>query len=222
MQNNGRRECVLQGEPSVCKNFRTLVICEADDILKKETREGLDTGGDITFSLIVELTQGIDPMSLEREFTGSIEQCKGIIYKVIRLYINDPEDEQDLFQEILFQAWKSYPNFKRESKFSTWLYRVALNTVLTFKRRPQVVVNTEDLTSLNAVVHPADEAEELYQAVRGLHEVDRMIITLHLDGYENGEIADIAGLTANHVAVKLFRIKEALKKKLNPAVNGSV
>jgi RNA polymerase sigma-70 factor, ECF subfamily len=152
----------------------------------------------------------------EKEFVALINQNRGIIYKVIRLYINHEEDERDLFQEILFQAWKSYPRFDGRSKFSTWLYRVGLNTVLTFKRRPIVVVPHEDLASLN-LAHAktnVDESEALYLAIRQLPEIDRMIITLHLDGYENEETADITGLTKNNVAVKLHRIKETLTKML--------
>jgi RNA polymerase sigma-70 factor, ECF subfamily len=156
-------------------------------------------------------------MTSEREFTNLIEENRGIIFKVIRLYVNHEEDEQDLFQEILFQAWRSYPNFKGQSKFSTWLYRVGLNTVLTFKRRPQLVVPHEDLSLLkvsSAEKNHTEETEALYIAIRELNEIDRMIITLHLDGYENEEIAEISGLTKNNVAVKLHRIKETLFKKL--------
>ncbi|HNV30305.1 MAG TPA: sigma-70 family RNA polymerase sigma factor [Cyclobacteriaceae bacterium] len=153
----------------------------------------------------------------EKEFTELVDQNRGIIYKVIRLYVNHEEDERDLFQEIIFQAWKSYPRFDGRSKFSTWLYRVGLNTVLTFKRRPQVVTPLEDLASLNvAQIDKAysDESEALYHSIRELGELDRMIITLHLDGYENEEIAEITGLTKNNVAVKLHRIKDVLIKRL--------
>lgn len=151
----------------------------------------------------------------EKEFVSLVNQNRGIIYKVIRLYINHEEDERDLFQEILFQAWKSYPRFDGRSKFSTWLYRVALNTVLTFKRRPVLVVPHEDLASLNVPqTKTTDDSEALYLAIRELTEVDRMIISLHLDGYENEEIADITGLTKNNIAVKLHRIKDVLIKKL--------
>lgn len=156
-------------------------------------------------------------MTEENTFTGLIETSRNIIFKVIRLYVNDPEDEKDLYQEILFQAWRSYPNFKGNSKFSTWLYKVALNTVLTFKRRPQIVKTHDDLASLNRTETNTSQAEEvdaLYTAIRSLSNIDRMIITLHLDGYDNEEIAEIAGLTKNHAGVKLFRIRETLIKKL--------
>lgn len=155
-------------------------------------------------------------IGLEKKFTELIEENRGIIFKVIRLYVNHEEDERDLFQEILLQAWRSYPNFKGESKFSTWLYRVGLNTVLTFKRRPNKVQPHEDLSQfkISAEKTQDDEVQALYIAIRSLNEIDRMIVTLHLDGYENEEIANIAGLTKNHVAVKLHRIKETLTKKL--------
>ncbi|MCU0397107.1 MAG: sigma-70 family RNA polymerase sigma factor [Cyclobacteriaceae bacterium] len=153
----------------------------------------------------------------EKEFTDLMNQNRGILFKVIRLYVNHPEDEQDLFQEIHLQAWRSFERFNGLSKFSTWLYRVSLNTVLTFKRRAILVKPAEDLENIGGVHEPhtrTDESEVLYLAIRELSEIDRMIITLHLDGYENEEIADISGFTKNNVAVKLHRIKEALTKKL--------
>jgi RNA polymerase sigma-70 factor (ECF subfamily) len=155
---------------------------------------------------------------LEKEFTAQIDQNRGIIYKVIRLYVHHEDDEKDIFQEILFQAWKSYPRFQGQSKFSTWLYRVALNTVLTFKRRIKLVEPHDDLNQLNVVStdgNRRDESEALYMAIRMLNEIDRMIVTLHLDGYGNEEIAEITGITKNNTAVKLHRIKETLTKKLN-------
>jgi len=155
---------------------------------------------------------------LEKEFTEQIDKNRGIIYKVIRLYVHHEDDEKDLFQEILFQAWKSYPRFQGQSKFSTWLYRVALNTVLTFKRRIKLVEPHEDLNRLNVVStdgNRKDESEALYIAIRMLNEIDRMIVTLQSEGYENEEIADIIGITKNNTAVRLHRIKETLTKKLN-------
>ncbi len=156
-------------------------------------------------------------MVSESEFSKLIDQNKGIIFKVIRLYVNHKEDERDLYQEIIFQAWRSFPNFKGQSRFSTWLYRVSLNTVLTFRRRPQLVIPYEDLSVLKAAAsenNHQEETEALYLAIRGLNEIDRMIITLHLDGYENVEIADVSGLNKNNVAVKLHRIKEVLTHQL--------
>jgi RNA polymerase sigma-70 factor, ECF subfamily len=153
----------------------------------------------------------------EQNFTELIDQSRGIIFKVIRLYVRHPEDEKDLYQEIVFQAWKSFPRFDGRSKFSTWLYRVGLNTVLTFMRRPDLVRATDHLEPLGGSdqsYEKRESTEALYQAIRDLNDIDRMIVTLHLDGYENEEISEIAGITRNHVAVKLHRIKETLTRKL--------
>jgi RNA polymerase sigma-70 factor, ECF subfamily len=153
----------------------------------------------------------------EQSFTELIDQSRGIIFKVIRLYVRHPEDEKDLYQEIVFQAWKSFPRFDGRSKFSTWLYRVGLNTVLTFMRRPDLVRATDHLEPLGGSdqsYEKRESTEALYQAIRDLNDIDRMIVTLHLDGYENDEISEIAGITRNHVAVKLHRIKETLTRKL--------
>lgn len=150
----------------------------------------------------------------EQEFTRLLEQSRGIIFKVIRLYVNHPEDERDLYQEIVYQAWKSFPRFEGRAKFSTWLYRIGLNTVLTFRRRPALVQAHEDLSRLTIAESVPTDSEMLYLAIRSLPEIDRMIITLHLDGYANEEIADISGLSKNNVAVKLHRIREALTKKM--------
>lgn len=174
--------------------------------------------GAITLESVAGYTTGIETMPvLREEFTAHIDQNRGIIFKVIRLYVNDPEDEKDLFQEIVFQAWKSYPRFDGRSKFSTWLYRVSLNTVLTFKRRPAPVDRVENLERIGGAADPHERqeaTEALYQAIRALHEVDRMIVTLHLDGYDNEEISTISGLTKNNVAVRLHRSKESLTQKL--------
>lgn len=157
-------------------------------------------------------------MTSEKVFLDLIENNRGIIFKVIRLYVRHAEDERDLFQEILFQAWKSYPRFDGRSKFSTWLYRVSLNTVLTFKRRPQLVESRDELESPEVVTNDKqEETEMLYTAIFQLNEIDRMIVTLHLDGYENEEIAEITGLTKSHVAVKLHRSKNEIVAKLKGA-----
>ncbi len=153
------------------------------------------------------------------DFQLLLQQHAGILHKIIRLYVDDPEDRRDLRQEMLYEAWRAYPSFRGEAAFSTWLYRVALNTALTFRRKALRRPATTDLEAVRQL--PADppeslspQAELLYRTIRELPEADRAIITLHLDGYENEAIADIAGLTKNHVAVKLHRIKTALENRL--------
>lgn len=138
--------------------------------------------------------------------------------------MDDPEDSRDLKQEIQLQAWKAKERFRGDSMFSTWLYRVALNTVLTFQRKNKRKVATSDIDKAQAIGHAPSEKSErselLLRAIKNLNDVDKTIITLHLEDYDNGEIADIIGLTKNNVGVKLYRIKDQLKKKLNDSPNG--
>jgi RNA polymerase sigma factor (sigma-70 family) len=155
----------------------------------------------------------------EHSFLQQVEANIGIIRKIVHLYVEHPDDRRDLQQEILYQAWKAFPAFQGLSKFSTWLYRVSLNTVLTFQKRAR----KHATTSLDIIVphittpddRESDNAERLYTAIRQLKEAERALIMLHLDGFGNDEIADITGLTTNHVAVKLHRIKNDLTKRLN-------
>lgn len=155
--------------------------------------------------------------STQEEYIGLIQEHSGIIHKVILLYIFDPDERDDVYQEILYQAWKSFGNFKRQSKFSTWLYKVALNTVLTFRRKAG---QRPDKTPLATDQVPAqgtersERAELLYRAIATLPEVDRAIISLHLDGYANEELAEIVGISLNNATVKLHRIKKHLSQKL--------
>ncbi len=134
---------------------------------------------------------------------------QGIIHKIIGLYIDNDEDKRDVRQEILCQAWKGYAHFKGQSKFSTWLYKVTLNTVLNHqKKKPQAEVQTIDESDQSTEKH-----ELLYSIIKELNEVDKMLITLHLDGYGNIEIAKITGMTSNHINVKLYRIKKVIAER---------
>jgi len=155
----------------------------------------------------------------ESEFLSLIKENQGIIYKLTGLYAADAEEKKDLCQEIICQAWKGWPSFKGEAKFSTWLYRISLNTILTQKRRKKLIDYREDLepiaTSVEQNTIQQENSRRLHKAIRELAETDRALISLHLDGYENGEIAEIVGITANNVGVKLHRIKNQLAKILN-------
>lgn len=152
------------------------------------------------------------------EFLFEIEQNKGIMLKIISLYADDQEDRSDMYQEIVYQAWSSISRFRGESKFSTWLYKISLNVAMSFlrKQRKFQTIEHPELTRLS-VAQPevSERSEELYSAIKLLSEVDKSIIILHLDSYENIEIAEITGISLNHVAVKLHRIKLQLIKTLN-------
>jgi RNA polymerase sigma factor (sigma-70 family) len=154
----------------------------------------------------------------EAVFLENIKSSQGIIYKLVILYAADEEEKKDLYQEVLLQAWKGWPSFRAESKFSTWLYRVCLNTIFTQKRKKQNIDYKESLEELAPAVIDKTEsninAESLKQAIRGLAETDRAIISMHLDGFDNTEIATVIGISAKHIAVKLHRIKQQLANLL--------
>ncbi len=151
-------------------------------------------------------------------FLKMVEECRGIVHKVTHLYADTREDREDLFQEILYQSYRSYPNFRAESNFSTWLYRVALNTALVFRRSEQKKKATLIEGGLDAIANEVVKDDHkkalLIDAIKTLPKVERMIITLHLEGYANHEVADIAGISKENTAVKIHRIKKLLTKKI--------
>jgi RNA polymerase sigma-70 factor (ECF subfamily) len=148
----------------------------------------------------------------EKEFLSQLKKHQNIIYKLVHLYATSAEDKKDLYQEILFQAWKTYSSFRGEAKFSTWLYRLSLNTIFTIQRRINKVEYTdttkyeEQLTTTSS----NDEKERLYKAIRTLSDTERAIVSLHMDGYDNKEVGELLGITANLVGVKLYRAKQQL------------
>lgn len=150
----------------------------------------------------------------EAKFLDQVRQNQGIIFKLVGLYANDAEEKKDLYQEVLLQAWKSWPSFRQEAKFSTWLYRICLNTIFTQKRKPQRVEYPASLENISPSVQNGfvqqEEVARLRLAIRQLPETDRAIISMNLDGYENSEVAEMLGISNNHVAVKLHRIKQQL------------
>ncbi len=154
----------------------------------------------------------------EKDFLEQVRENQGIIYKLVGLYASDAEEKKDLYQEVLLQAWKAWPSFRGEAKFSTWLYRICLNTILTQKRKANLVDYKDSLEAISpSVQHSSIQKEEvagLQKAIRQLSETDRAIISLHFDGYDNGEISEILGITGNHVAVKLHRCKQQLTNLL--------
>ncbi len=150
----------------------------------------------------------------EAKFLEQVRQNQGIIFKLVGLYANDAEEKKDLYQEVLLQAWKSWPSFRQEAKFSTWLYRICLNTIFTQKRKPQRVEYPTSLETISPAIQNSfaqqEDVARLRLAIRRLPETDRAIISMNLDGYENSEVAEILGISNNHVAVKLHRIKQQL------------
>ncbi|MFT3681403.1 MAG: sigma-70 family RNA polymerase sigma factor [Ferruginibacter sp.] len=147
----------------------------------------------------------------EKEFLEQVRENQGIIYKLVGLYATGAEEKKDLCQEVLLQCWKALPSFRGEAKFSTWLYRICLNTILTQKRKISFIDYRESLEDIApGLVNSNDENKSLEWALRQLAETDRAIISMHLDGYDNTEIAAVIGIAASHIAVKLHRIKKHL------------
>lgn len=163
------------------------------------------------------------PMSetSQQEFLAAVRSHEGIVRKVLYLYTDTPADRDDLYQEILYQAWKSYARFKGQSKFSTWLYRVSLNTAMVYRRHLDRTKQSRGIEERDRISPPPDDArQQLLWAIRQLEKADRSLILLHLEGYDNGEIADMTGLKKNHIGVKLHRIRARIaviiKKEESP------
>jgi len=154
---------------------------------------------------------------LAKEFSEQIYNHLGILHKICRTYKRDADDRDDLFQEIIYNAWKSYPKFERRSKFSTWLYRVALNTALYQNRKDRFFGKTIGLDDVHNIV-AADVKDEstdlLWMAINQLTATEKSIVVLYLEELPYKEISEITGLTENNVAVKLTRIKSKMKKIL--------
>lgn len=154
----------------------------------------------------------------ENRFLDLVKENQGIIFKLVSIYANDADEKKDMYQEIILNAWKGWPGFRGDAKFSTWLYRISLNTLLTLKRKPNRIDYTDSLSDSSAqtdknVIYNED-AVRLRQAIRLLSESNRAIISMHLDGYENGEIAEFMGVSLNNVSVKLHRCKEQIANLL--------
>ena len=158
----------------------------------------------------------------ETSFLANLNQNIGIVHQVCHTYFpRDAVEREDVFQDIMYQLWKSYPQFKGRSKFSTWMYKVALNTAITHIRRstrtPQNTELTEPIAHGPDIDEHMSREEELHllrEAIATLTDIDKAIILLHLEDQNYDEIASITGLTKTNVSVRLVRIKRALKDYL--------
>ena len=154
----------------------------------------------------------------EKEFLTRIENHKGILYKVSKMYMDNPDDQQDLFQEIVCQLWKSYNSFRNESQFSTWMYRVAVNTAIVFLKKEKRKVDKYEIASENIKDDEGDshvkesQLDHFYKAVQKLEKIDKAIIFYQLEGFSHKEIGDNLGISEGNARVKLNRAKEKLKE----------
>lgn len=152
---------------------------------------------------------------MEKEFLKSVYDYQKIIYKVCKLYRDIKEDQEDLFQEIVYQLWKSYPSFKGESKISSWIYRIALNTAMAIYRKPKLTIDYFDEISgqnqAGSGKEVSENEERLFAALRKLNDAEKALISLYLDEFSYQEISKILGISESNVGVRLNRIKSKLK-----------
>ncbi|MBP1163369.1 RNA polymerase sigma-70 factor (ECF subfamily) [Chryseobacterium sp. PvR013] len=160
--------------------------------------------------------------SLEQEFIRKIEQYKGILFKISKMYMTEKDDRDDLFQEITYQLWKAFPGFRGESEFSTWLYRISLNTAIIFlkteKRRSFIA--REDFSNQIIVqedydYHKEERLTEMYKAIHQLNPIDKAFIFYYLEDFSGKQIAEQMGISEGNVRVKMNRAKNKLKDILS-------
>ena len=155
-------------------------------------------------------------MNHKKEFAELVNRYKDVIFKVCYVYASREEFE-DYYQEVLIQLWRSLPKFRNESKMSTWIYRVSLNTCISYVRKNKKVnkVSLIDLDFIDNDIEKKYYIDELYLLINRLNKFEKAIILLWLEDRDYEEIASIVGISKNNVAVKLNRIKEKLRKMSN-------
>ena len=139
-----------------------------------------------------------------------------MIYKVCRMYTYTSADKEDLFQEIVIQLWNAYPKFRGESKFSTWLYRVALNTAITGLRKKKDFIESREPAQLPDQISDEHTGNEkllqLHKAIEQLNAIEKAIVMLYMEDKSYEEMEDIMGMTPGNLRVKMSRIKEKLRQ----------
>jgi RNA polymerase sigma-70 factor (ECF subfamily) len=158
---------------------------------------------------------------LQKEYALLISEHQGILYKIGRSYTGQQDDFDDLYQEMMIQLWKSYGRFNGESKVSTWVYRVCLNTALNYNKSKRTyssrfiederIEDFKDESDIEKELLEKEKAKILYESINELKRVDRAVILLALDGNSYSEIADILGITVSNVGAKLSRAKSKLE-----------
>lgn len=152
---------------------------------------------------------------LKDRFLKLMDEHQGVVHHISTLYANNKEERDDISQEIILQLWRSFNSFQKQSKFSTWLYRVALNTAITYLRKSKKIHWTTLDKAENFAIESHDNLDEdiryLYQAISRLSKIDRAIMMLYLDEKSYEEMAKILGISSVNVGVRINRIKKRLK-----------
>lgn len=160
---------------------------------------------------------------LKKKFISKLEKNKGIIYKIGNSYCGDSEARKDLIQEIILQLWKSYDKYDENFKWSTWMYRIALNTAISYLRKEKLRSDTsaeldEDFLYFDEGSDFSEQSEEvvlLYEFIGKLKSIDKAIMMLYLEEKSYKEIAEILGISKTNVSTKINRIKEKLRKQFS-------
>jgi RNA polymerase sigma-70 factor (ECF subfamily) len=155
----------------------------------------------------------------EKEFEKHLREHELLLFKVCRIYASSEADREDLFQEIVIRLWKAYPGFQGESKFSTWLYRVAINTAISgFRKKKIFIKNYEPAIMPEPAGEYGDHGDEeeklqqLYKAIDQLNPVEKAIVMLYMEDRSYQEMQQIIGLSEGNLRVKMNRIKEKLRQ----------
>ena len=163
--------------------------------------------------------QNKEETSMEIEFAQIVREHKGTIYTVCYMFSNNPDEVAELFQEILINLWKGFPQFRGDSNVKTWIYRVSLNTCISSERKKNRKVETLPLTmDINLFSDSDDDTKQvqmLRDRINKLGPFDRAIVLLWLENLSYDEIGAIVGISAKNVSVRLVRIKDQLKKMSN-------
>lgn len=156
-------------------------------------------------------------MELKKQnFIQKINQNRGIIRSLCKIYYSNYDDQKDTFQDIVLQLWKSFDTFRGKSQISTWIYRVSLNTILTKIKKEKKSIIAESIGSHDFYIANAkadDNMELLIIILQSLKDIDKAIVILHLEGYKNKEIAEILDISSTNVSTRFNRIKSQLKMK---------
>lgn len=163
---------------------------------------------------------------LKESFALELATNELLLHKICRLYGNTTEDREDLFQEILVQAWKGYEKFRGESKFSTWLYQVALNTAIAGVRRKKRTITLVESATIENIPDTGGFAEEenlrqLYAAISCLNKIEKAMTILYLEERSYKEMEVILGINEGALRVKMNRVKEKLRQILNTQYHGT-
>lgn len=169
----------------------------------------------------------MQPRNEQDTFISLVNEHRGILHKICRLYCSSDIDRQDLFQEMVVQLWRSYPSFLGKSKFSTWLYRIALNTAISDLRKQKRRIRSIDPDLLPAELQDIQYSREkeeqlqlLYDAINQLTEIEKALTMLYLEDKTYQEMEEILGITQNNLRVKMNRIKDKLRKITREAAYG--